>query len=155
MPNESQISSSLPFALLSDEMQHCMKGAELIVLLCSFLWNGDVCCIVPWTAVTQASSDIWNAKGREQGACAVLVCLSKCWQWFAGSKFGGYGTFLPTQARAPSMFANPLPPPHALEPASVLAEGNLEVMELPFSFMCNRWIWKGHFDSGSRQSHWA
>jgi hypothetical protein len=72
-----------------------------------------------------------------------------------GSKFGGYGTFLPTQARAPSMFANPLPPPHALEPTSVLAEGNLEVMELPFSFMCNRWIWKGHFDRGSRQSHWG
>jgi hypothetical protein len=27
------------------------------------------------------------------------------------------------------MFANPLPPPHALEPASVLAEGNLEPMK--------------------------
>jgi hypothetical protein len=53
------------------------------------------------------------------------------------------------------MFANPLPPPHVLEPTTVLAEGNLEVMELPFSFMCNRWIWKGHFDRGSRQSHWG
>jgi hypothetical protein len=33
-----------------------------------------------------------------------------------GSKFGGYGTFLPTQARAPSMLANPLRPSHVLEP---------------------------------------
>jgi hypothetical protein len=32
----------LPFAFL-DAMQHCMNGAQLIVLICSFLWNGDVC----------------------------------------------------------------------------------------------------------------
>jgi hypothetical protein len=48
-----------------------------------------------------------------------------------GSKFGGYGTFLPTQARAPSMLANPLRPSHVLEPA----DSNKEVMELlPFLF---------------------
>ncbi|CAK9201924.1 unnamed protein product [Sphagnum troendelagicum] len=48
-----------------------------------------------------------------------------------GSKFGGYGTFLPTQARAPSMLANPLRPSHVLEPT----DSNKEVMELlPFLF---------------------
>jgi hypothetical protein len=71
---------------------------------------------------------MWNSKGIEQGAYVVLVYLSTCWQWFVGSKFKGYCTFLPTQIHAPSMFANPLAPPHALELANVLAEGNLKVI---------------------------
>jgi hypothetical protein len=96
-------------------MQHCMKGVELIVLYAHFFGTNmyatilnencilsikvdsqSICCIVCWIVVTHAPLDIWNAKGKEQGARAILVYLSTCRQWFAGSKFGDYGTFLPT-----------------------------------------------------------
>jgi hypothetical protein len=63
--------------------------------------------------------------------CIVVAVIVVVGDVFAGSKFGGYGTFLPTQARAPSMLANPLRPSHVLEPA----DSNKEVMELlPFLF---------------------
>lgn len=53
---------------------------------------------------------------------------------FTGSKYGGYGTFLPTHARTPSLLANPHPPPHGVEPARVAAEEFVEVMALPLPF---------------------
>ncbi len=63
--------------------------------------------------------------------CIVVVVIVVVGDVFAGSKFGGYGTFLPTQARAPSMLANPLRPSHVPEPT----DSNKEVMELlPFLF---------------------
>ncbi len=73
--------------------------------------------------------------------CIVVAVIVVVGDVFAGSKFGGYGTFLPTQARGPSVLANPLPPPHSVEPMSVLTEGSVEVMELSFSSMCS-FHWK-------------
>lgn len=60
----------------------------------------------------------------------------------SGSKYGGYGTFLPTHARAPSLLAEPHPVPPAAEPVRT-AEAPVEVMELPLPpFNC--WF----FDNG-------
>ncbi len=38
----------LPCAFFADAMQHFIKGVELVVLICSFIWNGDACCNFGW-----------------------------------------------------------------------------------------------------------
>jgi len=51
----------------------------------------------------------------------------------SGSKYGGYGTFLPTQARVPSVLADPHPAPPAAEVGRPMGEGvAAEVTEIIF-----------------------
>lgn len=62
----------------------------------------------------------------------------------SGSKYGGYGTFLPTQARVPSVLADPhpAPPAAAAEVGRPVAEGvaaTAEVKEILFCFVLERW----------------
>lgn len=54
----------------------------------------------------------------------------------SGSKYGGYGTFLPTQARVPSVLADPHPALPAAEVGRPVGEGVAsEVTEILFIFI--------------------
>lgn len=54
----------------------------------------------------------------------------------SGSKYGGYGTFLPTQARVPSVLADPHPAPPAAEVGRPVGEGvAAEVMDTNFAIV--------------------
>jgi hypothetical protein len=47
----------LPFASLSDAMQHCMKGAELIVLIC-FISLERRCMLLFWMKIASLLSGL-------------------------------------------------------------------------------------------------